>query len=107
MPQRFPTAQEIAQELYAAMQRQPAIAGRFVLAQCIEHVIYPRVCRELGWPPRPWMGKKGVASYFAELSKPNYRRVELDGEKRNLLHYFIAYPAPAAVTRMDDHRRKP
>ena len=107
MLQRFPTAQEIAQELYAAMQRQPACAGRFVLAQCIEHVIYPRVCKELGWPPRPWMGRKEVAAYLAELSRAEYRRVEIAGEKRNLLHYYRPYPPPAAVTRIDHHRRKP
>ena len=35
MLQRFPTAQEIAQELYAAMQRQPACAGRFVLPNAL------------------------------------------------------------------------
>ena len=53
------------------------------------------------------MGRKGVAAYLAELSRAEYRRVEIAGEKRNLLHYYIPYPPPAAVTRIDDHRRKP
>ena len=106
MLQRFPTAEEIAQELYAAMQRQPACAGRFVLAQCIEDWIYPSVCEQLGWPPRPWLGRSGVAAYLAKLSEPKYRRVEIGGEQRNLLHYYISYPPPAAVVRIDA-RRKP
>ena len=106
MPPRFPTAQEIAQELYAAMQRQPACAGRFVLAQCIEDWIYPSVCEQLGWPTRPWLGRSGVAAYLAKLSEPKYRRVEIGGVQRNLLHYYIPYPPPAAVVRIDA-RRKP
>jgi hypothetical protein len=104
LPKRLPTAKELADELYASMQNQPACAGRWVLAFSIECVIYPDVCMQLGWPPRPWMGKKGVATHLAQLSPPKYRRVELNGEKRNLLHYFISNPQTATIYRMDTHQ---
>src|SRR5262245_2448613 len=68
MPARYPTAERIAGELFDAMQRNPLCAGKWVLAMCIETVIYPKVCDELRWPPRPWKGKDGVAVYFAKLS---------------------------------------
>jgi hypothetical protein len=68
---------------------------------CIERVIYPSLCQQLGWPPRPWMGKKGVAAYLADLSPlpPEYRRIELDGEVRNLQHYYIPHPAVVELKR--------
>ena len=105
MPKRFPTAKELAQELYEAMQQQPACAGKWVLALCIERVIYPSVCQQLGWPPRPWKGKKGVASFLADLSTPKYRRAEIEGVVSNLQHYYIPDPQTATVSRIDDHRR--
>jgi hypothetical protein len=105
MPKRLPTAKELAEELYAAMQQQPGCAGRWVLAFSNECVIYPDVCKQLGWPPRPWMGKTGVAAYLAQLSPPKYRRVELNGEKRTLLHYFIPNPQATAVYRMGAQQR--
>jgi hypothetical protein len=51
------------------------------------------------------MGKKGVAAYLAQLSPPKYRRVELNGEKRILLHYFIPNPEAATVYRMGVQQR--
>jgi hypothetical protein len=66
-----------------------------VSAESIEFVAYPWICREIGWPPRPWLGRNGVASHFAKLASnpsPRYMRDEVDGRKPNLLHYFIAAP---------------
>jgi hypothetical protein len=70
---------------------QPMCAERWVLAQCIELVIYPAVCEQLGWPMRPWLGRVGVATHLAKLSPqaPKYIRVEVNGEKRNLLHPYV------------------
>ena len=105
MPKRFPTAKDLAKELYEAMQQQPACAGQWVLALCVERVIYPVVCEQLGWPPRPWMGRKGVATFLADLSPPKYRRVEIAGVVSNRQHYYIPDPQPAMVSRIDEHRR--
>jgi hypothetical protein len=107
MPLRRPTAKEVAEELFAAMQKQPLCADKWIPAVCIENVIYPRVCEQLGWPPRPWMGKNGVAAYLAKQSpqRPKYLRVELDGEVHNFQHYYIPEPQTATVSRIDDHRR--
>jgi hypothetical protein len=105
MPERLPTAQDIAAELYAAMQRQPVCAGQWVLAYSIERVIYPAVCEQLGWPPRPWKGKKGVARHLAALSSTKYLRVEIDGVAGNLQHYYIAEPEVVTVSAMEGRRR--
>jgi hypothetical protein len=107
LPLRYPTAKEIAEELFIAMQKQPTCAGKWVLAMCIEGVIYPMVCEDLGWPQRPWMGKNGVAAHFAKLSPlpPRCFRVELDGRLHNLAHYFIPGLQTAAVTEIANHRR--
>jgi hypothetical protein len=97
---RLPTAEQLAKELLAAMQLQPTVAGRRVLAISIETVIYPAVCHQLGWPPRPWRGKKGVARYLAALLSrpPSYRCAETGGVKHELQHYFIPSPQMATVT---------
>lgn len=97
----------IQQLVYRASLRlkQIACAGKWVLALCIERVIYPSVCQQLGWPPRPWKGKKGVASFLADLSTPKYRRAEIEGVVSNLQHYYIPDPQTATVSRIDDHRR--
>src|SRR5262245_2721693 len=78
MPRRYPSAKQIAEELFAAMQKQPGCAGKWVLAVSIERIICPRVCSELGWPLRPWMGKDGVAAHLADLSPfpPTCFRIE-------------------------------
>jgi hypothetical protein len=93
---RYPSAEEIARGLFAATQRQPACDGKWVMAKCIELVVYPQVCEDLGWPMRPWMGKKGVAAYLAKLcpETPKYIRIEICGEVRSTHHYFIPQPQP-------------
>jgi hypothetical protein len=90
----YPSAEEIARELFAAMQREPACAGKWVLTKCIELGVYPQVCEDLGWPPRPWKGKKGVAAYLGKLcpEEPKYMRAEICGEARSMTHYFIPHP---------------
>ena len=80
------------QREHLALQRN--CAGRWLLAQSIEDVIFPAVCRELSWPKRSWKGKDGVAAHLAKLlPAPKYIRVEIDrGDTRKLLHYFIPQP---------------
>jgi hypothetical protein len=88
-PRRYPSAEELSKELLQAMRRQPNCADRWIPAVCIEKVIYPNLCKDLGWPPRPWLGRAGVASHFGKLARAKYMRAEVDGQKQNLLHYFI------------------
>jgi hypothetical protein len=99
MPVKHSTAEQIAEELYAALQRN--CAGRWLLAQSIEDVIFPAVCRELGWPRRSWKGKDGVAAHLAKLlPPPKYFRVEIEGgEARKLLHYFCSQQQNVAPLR--------
>jgi hypothetical protein len=94
---RYPSAAEIARELFLAMQKQPTCAGKWVLAKSIELVVYPMVCKDLGWPPRPWMGKSGVAAQLRKLCPelPKDIRVDICGESRSMQHYFI--PAQGQV----------
>jgi hypothetical protein len=46
-PLRYPSAEEIAQELFLAMQKQPLCAGKWVLAMSIEMVVCPRLCQDV------------------------------------------------------------
>ena len=95
LPKRLPSAKQIAEELAAAMQRQPTCVGKWIPAMCIEHVICPSVCHQLGWPMRPWLGREGVASHLAKLwpdHPPRYKWTEINGERQNLQHYFIPHP---------------
>jgi hypothetical protein len=62
MPARLPTAAQLSGEVYAAMQQQPNCAGTWVAARFTELVIYPSVCKEIGWRPRSWLGRDGVAN---------------------------------------------
>jgi len=104
---RLPTSKQIAEELFAAMQRQLICAGRWVLAVYIENVVCPALCEQLGWPMRPWRGKNGVATHFAKLSPkdPRYFRLVFNGETHNLQHYFIPHPQMATIAHMSNHRR--
>jgi hypothetical protein len=134
-------AKEVAEERFAAMQKQPLCAGsncrchciarihdhvvsdyyamggaqavpsasapdgKWIPAVCIQNVIYPKVCEQLGWPPRPWMGKNGVAAYLAKQSPqpPKYLRVELAGEVHNFQHYYIPELQTATVSRIEPY----
>jgi hypothetical protein len=92
-----PIAPPITPDLSAAIAVRGAaaeLAGRWILAQSIEDVIFPAVCRVLGWPRRSWKGKDGVAAHLARLlPPPQYRRTEIEGgEVRKLFHYFIPHP---------------
>jgi len=109
MPVRFPTAKDLAKELLEALQNQPLCAGLWIPALCIQDVIYPKLCSELGWPPRSWMGKNGVAAHFAKQLPfpPKYIRQEIDGEVRNLQHYFIPRPETAKVIPLPTTARAP
>ena len=98
MPVKHPTAEQIAKELYTALQRN--CAGHWLLALSIEHVIFPAVCQELKWPRRSWKGKDGVAAH-PELPAPEYKRAEIEGGKlRKLQHYFIPYPQSVTVAQL-------
>jgi hypothetical protein len=63
------------------------------MAMSIELVVYPMVCKDLGWPPRPWKGKNGVAAYLRKLcpEEPKDFRVEICGESRSMTHYYIPH----------------
>ena len=96
---KHPTAKQIAEELFAALQKH--CAGQWVLAQSIAIVVYPEVCHQLGWPMRPWKGPNGVAAHLAKLSPipPKYIRVEIvDGEVSKLMHYWISEPQAQTAT---------
>ncbi|TMJ63856.1 MAG: hypothetical protein E6G91_22800 [Alphaproteobacteria bacterium] len=68
-PRRQPTAEEHAGELLACLQRQPWLVGHWIIPIDLEFVIYPRFCANIGWMPRPWLGRKGVASHLKRLTK--------------------------------------
>jgi hypothetical protein len=104
-PRRQPTAEEHAGELLACLQRQPLVVGRWIISMDLEFVIYPRFCADIGWMPRPWLGRKGVASHLKRLTKARYRRVEIGGTLHNLMAYFIPLQQPATDSRSAKRRQ--
>jgi hypothetical protein len=94
---REPTAREHAVELLQALQRQPCLVGKWVLSTDVELTVYPQLLACLGWAPRPWNGRNGVAKHLGNLTLRQCKRVEVAGATHNLAAYFV----PGARTRVD------
>jgi hypothetical protein len=87
-PSARPSALEHAQRLLDWLQSDPAVAGHCVLAADLAR-IYPTLCGELNWSPRPW---NTVAKHLRRLTggRKHYRWV--DGRR------LCAYPIPMRAT---------
>ncbi len=87
-PSSPPSALEHAQRLLEWLQSDPSFAGHCVLAADLAR-IYPTLCDELDWPPRPW---NTVAKHLRRLTggKKQYRW--LDGRR------LCVYPIPERTT---------
>jgi hypothetical protein len=86
---RQPKAQEHAVELLQALQRQPCLVGKWILATDLESAVYPQLLQSLGWAPRPWTGRNGVAKHLGLLTQRRYKRVEVAGSTRNWAAFFV------------------
>lgn len=87
--QRQPTAREHAIELFQLLQREPRLVGKWILATDLERSVYPQLLACLGWAPRPWVGRSGVAKHLGDLTLRRYRRVEVAGSKHNWAAFFV------------------
>src|SRR5262249_13803252 len=89
-PQRQPSAKEQARELCKWLQRDPRLAGRFITSNDLEMRVHPYLCRDNGWSPKPWRGKRGVAKHLGLMIRARYQRIEDDeGEVSNVRVYDI------------------
>jgi hypothetical protein len=86
---RQPTAREHAIELFQLLQRQPRLVGKWILATDLEHEVYPNLLACLGWAPRPWVGRNGVAKHLGELTVRSYKRVEVAGSTCNWAAFLV------------------
>jgi|SRR5215510_5893859 len=86
---RQPTAREHAVELLQLLQGQPRLVGKWVLSVDLEREVYPRLLACLGWAPRPWVGRNGVAKHLANLTRRSCKRVEVDGVTHNWAAFFV------------------
>jgi len=86
---RQPTSREHAFELLQLIQRQPRLVGKWILATDLEHEVYPNLLDCLGWAPRPWLGRNGVAKHLDDLTLRRYKRVEVGGSTRNWAAFFV------------------
>ena len=86
---RQPTAQEHAVELLQLLQRQPRLVGKWILATDLKHEVYPNLLDCLGWAPRPWVGRNGVAKHLGDLTLRPYKRVEVAGTTHNWAAFFV------------------
>ena len=84
-----PTARDHAIELFQLLQRQPRFVGKWILATDLENVIYPHFLACLGWAPRPWVGRNGVAKHLGDLTLRRCKRVEVAGSTRNWAAFFV------------------
>ena len=86
---RQPTAREHAIELFQLLQRQPRLVGKWILATDLKHEVYPNLLVCLGWAPRPWVGRNGVAKHLGELTLRSCKRVEVAGSTRNWAAFLV------------------
>ena len=86
---RQPTAREHAAELFQFLQQQPRFVGKWILATDLENVVYPHFLACLGWAPRPWVGRNGVAKHLGEFTTRSCKRVEVAGSTRNWAAFFV------------------
>ncbi len=86
---RQPTAREHAIELFQLLKRQPRLAGKWILATDLEHEVYPNLLACLGWAPRPWVGRNGVAKHLGKFTLRRYKRVEVAGSTRNWAAFLV------------------
>jgi hypothetical protein len=93
---RDSSAEELAREFFAAMQRQPACAGSGS-SKCIELVVYPQVCEDLAVAAME--SKEGSRHLSGELcpKAPKYFRIEIRGVAHSIQHYFIPDPQQNVV----------
>jgi hypothetical protein len=86
---RQPRAREHAIELFQLLQHQPRFAGKWILTTDLQNVVYPHLLASLGWTPRPWVGRNGVAKHLGELTLRSCKRVEVAGSTRNWTAFFV------------------
>ena len=86
---RQPTAREHAIELFQLLQRQPRLVGKWILATDLEHEVYPNLLACLGWAPRPWVGRNGVAKHLSKFTLRRNKRVGVAGSTRNWAAFFV------------------
>ena len=86
---RQPAAREHAAELFQFLQQQPRFIGKWILATDLENVVYPHFLACLGWAPRPWVGRNGVAKHLGVLTVRGCKRVEVGGSTRNWAAFFV------------------
>ena len=86
---RQPTAREHAIELLQLLRRQPRLVGKWILATDLEHEVYPNLLACLGWAPRPWVGRNGVAKHLGEITLRSCKRVEVAGSTRNWAAFLV------------------
>jgi hypothetical protein len=86
---RQPTTREHAIELFQLLQRQPRLVGKWILATDLEDEVYPNLLACLGWAPRPWLGRNGVAKHLGDLTLRRCKRVEVAGSRRNWAAFFV------------------
>jgi hypothetical protein len=86
---RQPTSREHAFELFQLLQQQPRFAGKWILTTDLENAIYPHFVACLGWAPRPWLGRNGVAKHLANLTRRRRKRVEIAGATHNWTAFYV------------------
>jgi hypothetical protein len=101
---RQPTAREHAVELLRVLQSQPRLVGKWILATDLEHEVYPNLLACLGWAPRPWIGRNGVAKHLGHLTLRRYKRVEVAGSKHNWAAFFVPGKSTGGVPRRELNR---
>jgi hypothetical protein len=83
------TAREHAIQLLRALELQPRLAGKWILATDLEKTVYPNLLAHLGWAPRPWVGRNGVAKHLGKFTLRRYKRVEVEGSTRNWAAFLV------------------
>jgi hypothetical protein len=88
LPPARPTTAEHAEVFLRHLQRRPDLQGNWVPAADVQDA-YCGFCRELGWRPRSWGGRYGVAAALGRITVHRHKRIEVGDETRDMKLYLV------------------
>jgi hypothetical protein len=88
LPPPRPTTAKHAEAFLRHLQRRPELQGHWVPAIDVQ-AAYFDFCTEIGWRPRSWAGRYGVAAALGRITAHRHKRIEIGDETRDLRLYLV------------------
>src|SRR5262249_11379299 len=88
LPPPRPTTEEHAVAFLRHLQRRQELQRNWIPAIDARHAYFD-FCREVGWRPRSWAGRYGVAAALGRITVHRHKRIEVGDEIRDLRLYLV------------------